>query len=168
LNLDVARSKMSAVDWEAWARRFEQTRDPDGMVTMYAVGGTYCDPLTPTTTDVRTVAEHTYRVFPDWQQRVERIRGGNDWAFFEWTGVGTYRGPGAEEGPGFPVRLEGCTAVEVDGDGLITRWRDYLDVNASIEQVTAGLQATGGTPLDAGEIISDWDAHFADEPQAPG
>jgi limonene-1,2-epoxide hydrolase len=108
---------------------------------LFAVGGTFCDPVTPTTTDVGAVADHTDGIFPDWQQRVDRIRGGDDWAFFEWTGVGTYRGPGAEEGPGFPISLEGATVIEVDGDGLITRWRDYLDVNASIQQVMAGLQA---------------------------
>jgi len=33
---------------------------------------------------------------------------------------------GVEQGPGFPVYLEGATVVEVDRDGLVTRWRDYL------------------------------------------
>ena len=159
---------MSAVDWEAWARRVEQTHGPDALARLFAVGGTFSDPVTPTTTDVRGVAEHTDRIFPDWQQRVEVIRGGDDWAFFEWTGIGTYRGPGAEDGPGFPVSLEGATVVEVDGDGLVTRWRDYLDVNASIQQVTAGLQAAGGTPPATGEIVSDWNARFPDDPSAAG
>jgi|SRR6516165_2405336 limonene-1,2-epoxide hydrolase len=131
---------MSIVDWETWARRFEQTHGRDEFTALFAVGGTFCDPVTPTTTDVGAVADQTDHIFPDWQQRVDRIRGGEDWAFFEWTGGGTYRGPGAEDGPGFPVSLEGATVVEVDGDGLVTRWRDYLDVNASIQQVMAGLQ----------------------------
>jgi hypothetical protein len=168
LHLDTGGSKISVVEWEDWARRIEQVQDPDGMVALFAAGGTYCDPLTPTTTDVRAVAVQTFRVFPDWQQRLVRIRGGDDWAFFEWTGVGTYRGPGAEEGPGFPVSLEGCTAVEVDADGLVTRYRDYPDVYASIQQVTDGLHKAGVTPPEAGEIISNWDANFADEPQVGG
>ena len=116
------------------------------MVSMYAVGATYRDPVTPSTTDVQAVADQTYRVFPDWRQQIERIRGGDDWAVFEWSGSGTYRGPGAEDGPGFPVRIEGATIVEVNDDGLITAWRDFPDVYASTQQITAGLLAVGGTP----------------------
>lgn len=154
---------MSTVDWEAWARRFEQAHDPDALAAMFAPGGTFCDPVTPVTTDVRSVAEHTSLIFPDWRQRVHSIRGGDDWAFFEWTGAGTYRGPGAEEGPGFPVTVEGATVIEVDGAGLVTRWRDYLDTHAAIQQVTAGLGASGAGSQDPDELVSDWEAHFADD-----
>ena len=93
---------------------------------------------------MQAVADQTYRVFPDWRQQIERIRGGDDWAVFEWSGSGTYRGPGAEDGPGFPVRIEGATIVEVNDDGLITAWRDFPDVYASMQQITAGLLAVGG------------------------
>jgi SnoaL-like domain len=143
------------VDWEAFARTVEQAQSPDAMVTLYAVGATYRDPITPTTTDVRAVAEQTFRVFPDWHQRIERIRGGNDWAVFEWTGSGTYRGPGAEDGPGFPVCIGGATIVEVDGDGLITAFRDFPDVYASMQQITAGLHAAGGAPPAEDAIFAD-------------
>ena len=166
MHVQAARSKMSDVDWEAWGRTFEQTHGPDDWAELFAVGGTFCDPVTPTTTDVRAIATQTDRIFPDWQQRVERIRGGDDWAFFEWTGVGTYRGPGAEAGPGFPISVEGATVVEVDGDGLVTRWRDYLDVNASIQQVTAGLQAVGDTSPEAGDVVSDSATHLPGDPPA--
>ncbi len=159
---------MSVVDWEGWGRRFEQIHGPDDWAALFAVGGTFCDPVTATTTDVRAVAAQTDRIFPDWQQRVERIRGGDDWAFFEWTGVGTYRGPGAEEGPGFAISLEGATAIDVDGFGLVTRWRDYLDVNASIQQLTAGLQAASGTPPAAGDVVSDWATHLPGNPPEHG
>jgi hypothetical protein len=159
---------MSAVDWEGWARRFERSAAPGDFVTLFAPGGTFCDPVTPSTTDVRAVAEHTEAMFPDWRQSVTGIRGGEDWAFFEWIGEGTYRGPGAEDGPGIPVRLEGATVVEVDDSGLVTRWRDYLDTSVAINQVTAGLQAAGapdGAHVDADDLADDWGAHFADEPQ---
>jgi len=156
---------MGSVDWEAWARRFEQSRGPEAFAAFFAPGGTFCDPVTPTTTDVRGVAEHTAGIFPDWRQRVERIRGGDSWAFFEWTGGGTYRGPGAEEGPGFPVTLEGATVIEVDADGRVTRWRDYLDTNAALSQVTAGLQAAGAAPGETSDLTADWEAHFAGGPQ---
>jgi limonene-1,2-epoxide hydrolase len=152
LNLVTVRPKMSAVDWEGWARSFEQTHGPDGWAALFADGGTFCDPVTPTTTDLRAVAEQTDRIFPDWQQRVERIRGGDAWAFFEWTGVGTYRGPGAEDGPGFTVTVEGATVLDVDGEGLVTRWRDYLDVDASMQQVTAGLQEVAGAARRSGDV----------------
>jgi SnoaL-like protein len=155
---------MSAVDWERWARRFESSAGPDDFAALFAAAGTFCDPVTPNTTDVRAVAEHTEAMFPDWRQEVTLIRGGERWAFFEWMGEGTYRGPGAESGPGFPVRLEGATVVEVDGSGLVTRWRDYLDTSAAISQVTAGLQAAGAD-AEVDDLGRDWEAHFADEPQ---
>lgn len=155
---------MTAMDWEQWARRFEGSSGPAEFTALFAAGGTFCDPVTPSTTDVGAVAQHTMAMFPDWRQQVTRIRGGEDWAFFEWTGEGTYRGPGAEDGPGFPVRLEGATVVEVDALGLVTRWRDYLDTSVAINQVTAGLQAAGAE-ADADDLAGDWEAHFADEPQ---
>ncbi|MHB8594309.1 MAG: nuclear transport factor 2 family protein, partial [Acidimicrobiales bacterium] len=123
------------------------------------------DPVTAWTGDVRAVAEHTAAIFPDWSQHIETIRGGDGWAVFEWRGGGTYRGPGAEDGPGFPVTMEGATIVEVDGEGRVTRWRDYLDTNEAIGQVMAGLQAAGSPAADASELTADWEAHFSDEPQ---
>ena len=157
-----------AVDWEAFARRVEQAHDPDAMVSLYAVGATYRDPVTPSTTDVQAVADQTYRLFPDWRQQIERIRGEDDWAVFEWTGNGTYRGPGAEDGPGFPVRIQGATIVEVNDDGLITAWRDFPDVYASMQQITAGLLAVGGTPPQEDAILEDWDAHFGENAPSGG
>lgn len=131
------------MDWDAWARRFEQA-DPDGFEAMFAPQRTFQDPVTPPTTDIRGVSELTASVFPDWRQQVDRIRGGNDWAVFEWTGTATYRGPGAEEGGGVPVVMHGATVVEVDGAGLVTRWRDYLDTNEPLAQIQAGLAPDPG------------------------
>ena len=81
---------MSPMDWQAWARTFEYIDGPRRFEALFAEGGRFCDPVTPWTTDVRKVATDTDAIFPDWRQRVDRIRGGDDWAVFEWTGTGTF------------------------------------------------------------------------------
>jgi limonene-1,2-epoxide hydrolase len=130
------------VDWEAWARGFEAVKGPDAFAALFAEGGRFCDPVTPWTTDVRKVATDTDAIFPDWAQRVDRIRGGDDWAVFEWTGTATFK---AGESTGIPVKMQGATVVEVDVDGKVTSWRDYLDTNEPTQQIQAGLErATEG------------------------
>src|SRR6185437_5966869 len=83
-----------AMDWESWARGFESTKGPDAFAALFAEGGRFCDPVTSWTTDVRKVATDTDAIFPDWSQRVDRIRGGDDWAVFEWTGTATFTAGG--------------------------------------------------------------------------
>lgn len=153
-----------SADWNAWKDRFETSLGPDDFGALFADGGTFQDPVTAPTTDVRAVAEHTASIFPDWHQEVHTIRGGEDWAVFEWSGSGTYRGPGAEAGPGFGVTMQGATVIEVDSAGLVTRWRDYLDTNDAIQQVMAGLSATGSAPADSAELTSGWEDNFVGEP----
>ena len=114
------------MDWQAWARRFEAVDDLDSWVALFAAERAFRDPVTPWTSDI---------------QRVDDIRGGERWAVFEWTGRGTYKGPGAEGTAGVAVVMEGATIVEVDASGKVTRWRDYLDTNESIQQIQAGLAA---------------------------
>jgi len=123
-------------DWDAWARAFESAKGPEGFAALFAPGARFCDPVTPWTTDVRKVARDTEAIFPDWAQRVDRIRGGADWAVFEWTGTGTFTSGG---GPGVPVVMSGATVIEVDADGKVTSWRDYLDTNEPMRQIEAGL-----------------------------
>jgi limonene-1,2-epoxide hydrolase len=125
------------MNWETWARSFEGLKGPDEFAALFAEGGRFCDPVTPWTTDVRKVATDTDAIFPDWSQRVDRIRGGDDWAVFEWTGTATFN---AGDGPGIPVAMQGATVVEVDGDGKVTSWRDYLDTNEPTQQIQAGLE----------------------------
>ena len=134
------------VDWQAWARRFESVDDLDSWVALFAEDRAFRDPVTPWTSDIAGVAELTRSSFPDWAQQVDSIRGGDRWVVFEWTGRGTYRGAGAEDTPGVPVVMEGATVVEVDGSGKVTRWRDYLDTNESIQQIQAGLGASPTSP----------------------
>ena len=130
------------MDWEGWARGFEAVKGPDAFAALFAEGGRFCDPVTPWTTDVRKVATDTDAIFPDWSQRIDRIRGGDDWAVFEWTGTATFH---AGNGPGIPIAMQGATVVEVDGDGKVTSWRDYLDTNEPTQQIQAGLErATEG------------------------
>jgi hypothetical protein len=68
---------------------------------------------------------------------VDRIRGGDDWAVFEWTGTATFTTP---DGPGIPITMSGVTVIDVDGDGKVTSWRDYLDTNEPTQQIQAGLE----------------------------
>jgi limonene-1,2-epoxide hydrolase len=129
------------MDWDDWARRFERTKGAEAFEALFAPTRTFQDPVTPPTSDVRAVSEMTEGIFPDWHQRVDRIRGGDDWAVFEWTGTATYRDPGADDPSSVPIVMHGATIVEVDADGLVTRWRDYLDTNDPIQQIERGLSS---------------------------
>ena len=132
------RSRESTRDWDAWARTFESIDGPDDFAALFAPDGRFCDPVTPWTTDLHKVARDTDAIFPDWNQRVDRIRGGEDWAVFEWTGTATFH-PG-EGKAGVPISMTGATVIDVDGDGKVTAWRDYLDTNEPTQQITAGLE----------------------------
>lgn len=127
------------MDWQAWARRFEATHGPDAFAALFAPCGVFCDPVTPWTSDVKKVARDTDALFADWSQTVDRIRGGDDWALFEWTGTGIFR---VEGGAGIPVTMQGATVIEVDDQGKVTSWRDYLDTNEPREQIEAGLRGS--------------------------
>jgi limonene-1,2-epoxide hydrolase len=124
------------MDWDAWARAYESIEGPDEFAALFAPGGRFRDPVTPWTTDVRKVAADTELLFPDWHQQIEDIRGGEDWAVFEWTGTGTFRVEGAA---GIPIIMSGATVLRVDGQGKVTSWRDYLDTNEPTQQIQAGL-----------------------------
>jgi limonene-1,2-epoxide hydrolase len=124
-------------DWAGWARAFESIEGPDAFAALFAPGGRFCDPVTPWTTDVRKVARDTDAIFPDWAQKVDRIRGGQDWAVFEWTGTGTFN---ASEGSGVAITMQGATVIDVDADGKVISWRDYLDTNEPTQQIQTGLE----------------------------
>ena len=125
-------------DWDAWARAYEAVDGPEQFAALFAPGGVFCDPVTPWTTDVRKVARDTESIFPDWSQRIDRIRGGADWAVFEWTGTATFV---AGDAPGIPITMQGATVIDVDAQGRVTSWRDYLDTNEPTQQIQAGLEA---------------------------
>ena len=117
-------------DWDAFARRIEAAvdmRTPGGWRELFAPGARFADPANAATDDLRDIQRQTRDVFPDWHQEVTSIRGGDDWAVFEWVGHATFRG--------VPVTMHGATIIEIDAGGLITSWRDYLDRKEPEDQI---------------------------------
>jgi hypothetical protein len=124
------------MDWDAWARKTEKALDVAGRGDwrgLFAPDATFSDPNTPSTTDVRKISRDTRAIFPDWTQEITSIRGGDDWAVFEWIGRGTFTPPGQTVGR--PMQMDGVTLVDVDGQGLVTKWRDYFDMKSVEDQL---------------------------------
>ena len=133
------------MDWEAWARRTEaalSVRMKGDWRALFAEGVTFADPNTTTpTADLRSISRDTPAIFPDWEQEITSIRGGDGWAVFEWIGRATYApGPG-QPGAGAPIEMHGATIVEVDAEGLVTSWRDYLDRKEPEDQIRRVVKA---------------------------
>jgi hypothetical protein len=133
------------MDWEVWARQAEKALDVAGRGDwrgLFASGATFADPATTEPTDdLRAISRDTRRVFPDWSQEITTIRGGDDWAVFEWIGRATY----TPDSPGDPaagcrIEMHGATIIEVDGSGRVTRWRDYLDREEPADQIRAAAR----------------------------
>ena len=127
------------MDWDAWARKAEVAIDMAAggdWKGLFAPGATFTDPANPTTGDLRDISRQTRTVFPDWRQEITSIRGGDDWAVFEWIGRATFRGEA-------PIEMHGATIVEVDGDGLVTTWRDYLDRKEPEDQIRRWYEQRG-------------------------
>jgi len=135
--MSTQQGKTGERDWVAWARTFESIDGPEAFAALFAPSGKFSDPVTPWTTDLHKVARDTDAIFPDWNQRVDRIRGGDDWAVFEWTGTATFHQEGSA---GIPIAMQGATVISVDRDGKVTSWRDYLDTNQPMQQIQAGLK----------------------------
>lgn len=136
-------SMTSAPDWNAWARRAERALafgdDRESWKALFAPGAVFSDPHTTTPTGaLGDISSQTAAIFPDWTQEITTIRGGKDWAVFEWIGRATYTpndgGPGAA-GAGAPIEMHGITIIEVDAEGRVTTWRDYLDRKEPEDQI---------------------------------
>lgn len=127
------------MDWDAWARRAEGCLAADGLGSwkeLFAGGAVFSDPQTTTpTSDLSKISQQTLSIFPDWRQEITSIRGGEDWAVFEWIGRATYSPQSGGPGAGAQIEMHGATIVEVDDQGLVTRWRDYLDRKEPEEQI---------------------------------
>lgn len=133
------------IDWDAWARKVEAAvdmRSRGDWAGLFAPGAHFADPA-QSTGDLRAVARGTRELFPDWNQEVTSIRGGDRWAFFEWIGRATYAPEGGGPGAGAAIEMHGATIVEVDADGLVTSWRDYLDRKQPEEQIRKAAKAGG-------------------------
>ena len=138
------------MDWDAWARRAEQALDftsAGRWRDLFAADAVFGDPHTPSTTDLRSVQRGTAKIFPDWRQEITTIRGGDDWAVFEWIGRATYAGQGDDDPlAGTAIEMHGATIVEVDEAGLVTQWRDYLDRKEPENQLRARARGIRTTP----------------------
>lgn len=132
------------MDWNAWARRAELAlsfTEEGSWRDLFAPGATFGDPATPSTSDLRSVQRGTAKIFPDWSQEITSIRGGDTWAVFEWIGRATYAGrSGDDPVAGTRIEMHGATIVEVDSDGLVTMWRDYLDRREPEDQLRAAAK----------------------------
>jgi hypothetical protein len=119
------------VNWDEWARRATQALDfahEARWRDLFAPDATFGDPNTPSTTDLRSIQRGTAHVFPDWRQEITSIRGESSWAVFEWIGRATYAGASPDDPvAGTLIEMHGATIIEVDENGLVTMWRDYLD-----------------------------------------
>ena len=123
------------MDWQAWARRAERAIDVAAggdWKGLFSPDATFSDPNTPSTQDMRQISRDTRAIFPDWTQEITSIRGGDDWAVFEWVGRATYSG---DPGRGARIEMHGATIVEVNEEGLVTSWRDYLDRKEPEDQI---------------------------------
>jgi hypothetical protein len=131
-------------NWDAWARKAEKALafEEDGSWRdLFAPDATFSDPNTPGTSDLRSVQRDTARIFPDWRQEITSIRGSDDWAVFEWIGRATYAGRSPDDPvAGTPIEMHGVTIIEVDTDGLVTSWRDYLDRKEPEVQLRAAAE----------------------------
>jgi hypothetical protein len=100
--------------------------------TLFAPNGKFTDPVTASTTDIGSVEDITDASFPDWQQEVTSSHGDASGGAFEWIGRGTLGG-------GIRIEMHGCTMVELDPDGLVTRWRDYFDLKEIEKQMGVSI-----------------------------
>jgi hypothetical protein len=136
-------------NWDEFARRLEvalDMRTSGGFRELFASGARFTDPANPPTEDLRDIQLQTRAVMPDWHQEITSIRGGEDWAVFEWIGHATYAAPGGEgPGNGTPITMHGATIIEVDDAGLITSWRDYLDRKEPEQQIKAAVKKERAT-----------------------
>ncbi len=125
------------MDWTAWSKRLEAALGPEGdFPSFFAPGALFSDPVNEPTADLAAIEEMTNASFPDWRQEILWVHGDDAGGAFEWIGRGTLGGT-------IPITIHGCTVVDVDGDGLVTRWRDYFDLKEIEDQVAGGATAGG-------------------------
>lgn len=122
---------MPCMDWRAWAERLEHALGPEGdFPSFFAPGATFSDPVNPPTSDIAAIEEMTKASFPDWRQEITSVHGDDVAGVFEWIGRGTLNGA-------VPIEIHGCTVVDVDERGLVTRWQDYFDLKEIEAQLPA-------------------------------
>jgi len=125
------------MDWSSWANRLEVALGPEGdFPSFFAPGALFSDPVNTPTSDIAAIEEMTKASFPDWRQQILSVHGDDISGSFEWIGRGTLGGS-------IPIEIHGCTVVDVDGSGLVTRWRDYFDLKGIEGQVSRSTTTPG-------------------------
>ncbi|HEX3461803.1 MAG TPA: hypothetical protein VHT49_12930 [Acidimicrobiales bacterium] len=125
------------MDWSSWAGNLEVALGPEGdFPSFFAPGALFSDPVNAPTTDIASIEEMTKASFPDWQQQIVSVQGDDVSGSFEWIGRGTLGGT-------IPIEIHGCTVVDIDSGGLVTRWRDYFDLKAIETQIANSAPAPG-------------------------
>ena len=125
------------MDWEDWTKRLKTALGADATVRLrelFAPGGVFSDPVTAPTTDIKSVEDITDSSFPGLATRRHVVTRGPD-AEAPSNGSG-----GAPSGPDCASRCTGCTMVELDADGQVTRWRDYFDLKEIETQMGATIE----------------------------
>lgn len=124
------------MDWQAWENRISETLRADSEANfrdLFAPGALFSDPVNKPTTDLDEIENMTESSFPDWHQEVIGVHGDDRGGAFEWIGRGRLGGT-------IPIEIHGCTMVDVDTSGQVTRWRDYFDLKEIEEQVAAASE----------------------------
>jgi hypothetical protein len=117
------------MDWSSWAERLETALGPEGdFPSFFAPDALFSDPVNAPTTDIAAIEEMTKASFPDWRQEITWVHGDDVGGVFEWIGKGTLGGT-------IPIEIHGCTVVDVDHVGRVTRWRDYFDLKEIDDQI---------------------------------
>ncbi len=124
------------MEWDDWTKRLKTALGANATVRLrelFVSDGVFTDPVTASTKDIKSVEDVTDASFPDWQQEVTASYGSSAGGAFEWIGRGTIGGS-------IRIELHGCTMVELDTDGQVTRWRDYFDLKEIEKQMGASIE----------------------------
>ena len=142
--VDVARSEAIGGPLAAALRYFAawNARDPEGIVALFAEGGTYSDPTTGgelTGEAIRAYAAGLFESFPDLSFDILSASAtGEGTAVGEWLMRGTNTGPFSGLPPtGLSVALPGVDVIAVDGE-RIRSVRGFFDSGTMVKQL--GLQ----------------------------
>ena len=128
------------MEWEAFTARLATALGADAQVRLrelFAPGGVFSDPVTASTTDIASIEAMTDASFPDWTQEITCTHGDASGGAFEWIGRGTIGGATR-------IEMHGCTMVELDTDGCVTRWRDYFDLKEIEAQMGRTIEDAQG------------------------
>jgi hypothetical protein len=90
----------------------------------------FADPANAPTEDLRDIQHQTRKIFPDWHQEITSIRGGDNWAVFEWVGRATFN-------DSTPITMHGATILGGRGrvDGGPHQWMAKANPSTDLEQL---------------------------------